>query len=337
MKPTVSLALLLLVPHAARPQDLPARAFATLEAVVVDSLRAGLASRASVMVVGTTRFGFADSSGRVRIDSVPPGTHLVELSYDGLDTIGLRIRTPPLSFHGGAVVDLTLGIPSAQTILRAKCGNARLGSALIGTATLFLAIRDSATAAAVAGAPVRSATVRGVVVDSAGRPLRGVRVGLKSTAETTVTDSAGAFSLSGQQSGTQVLVSRRIGYQPAVTVVTLSRRAPREVVVRLNAFVPVLEAVYVEARRNAALDRTGFTDRQRSGQGTYLSQADLDRRHAMVVSDFLRYLPSVRASGRSDQRCTTYWVDGMHWPGDADDEVAAAEVAAIEVYSGISS
>lgn len=418
MKPTVPLAFLLLIAPAASAQDRSASAFATLEAVVVDSLRGGFASGATVIVVGTTRVGFADSSGRVRIDSVPSGTYVVELSYDVLDTVGLRVRTPPLSFHAGSVVDLALGIPSAGTILRAKCGAAgegevallgivleadredpvagaqvrltwmettvnmdvgvhrapqqraattdaagrykfcglpkeleaelsarfaadstppvvvRFGAAAIGTATLFLTVRDSAATAAGGGAPVRSAIVRGVVVDSAGRPLRGVRVGLTSSTDATVTDSAGIFSLSGQQSGTRVLVARRIGYQPAEMVVNLTRTAPREVVVRLAAFVPVLEAVYVEARRNAALERIGFSERQRAGFGRFLTPSDLATKYAFVVSDYLRHLPAARASGLSGGSCTTHWVDGMRWLGDPDDFVSASEVAAIEVYSG---
>lgn len=409
--------LVLVVSLPAFAQQAPLTAHAGLQGVAVDSLRGGALRGAVITVVGTGQIAVSDSAGAFRLDSVPAGTHVVELSHDVLDTLGLRVTTPPLLFQAGEVLDLALGVPSAGTILQAKCGTSddgaaallgtvleadreypvagaqvqlswmettvsmetgvrraaqqravttdaagryrfcglageleaaltarfgtdsippivvSLGEATIGIATLYLPVRDS-TPAGPAGAPVGLATVRGTVVDSAGRPVRGVRVGLMSSTDATVTDSTGSFTLSGQRSGTQVLVARRIGYRPTETVLNLKRAAPREVLVRLDAFVPVLEAVYVEARRNAALARVGFSERQRGGFGRFLTPADLATKHAFVVSDYLRYLPQARASGLSGQSCTTFWVDGMRWLGDPDDFVAASEVAAIESYSG---
>lgn len=409
--------LLTLASFPALAQQTTSVPHANLQGVARDSLRGGVLRGAVISVVGTGRVALTDASGTFRVDSVPAGTHVVELFHGVLDTVGLRVRTPPIEFQPGATVDLALGIPSATTILGAKCGTrgdgevallgivleadredpvagadvtlswlettvnmevgirrapqrrttttdaagrykfcglarhleaelfARLGvdstpplvirleAASIGTATLYLAVRDSASAGG-AGAAPRSATVRGVVVDSAGRPVSGVRVGLTSSTDATVTDSAGAFTLSGQRSGTQVLVARRIGYQPAESVVNLTRAAPRDVVLRLDVFVPVLQSVYVEARRNAALERIGFSERQRMGFGRFLTPSDLATKSAMFVSDYLRYLPGARSFGLSGESCTTFWVDGMRWLGDVDDSVAASEVAAIESYSG---
>ena len=408
--------LLLFVSFPAFAQE-PSGAHAVLQGVATDSLRGGSLRGAVVLVVGTGRASVTDANGAFRVDSVPPGVHVVELSHGVLDTVGLRVRTPPLSFEAGAVVDLAIGIPSAGTLLQAKCGAVgegevallgvvleadhegpvagaqvrliwmettvnmdvgvrrapqqrgvmtdaagrykfcglppnleahlsarfgadstpplviRLGEAGLGTATLYLAVRDSMPGAGT-GASAGSASVRGIVVDSAGRPVSGVRVGLTSSTDATVTDSLGTFSLSGQRSGTQVLVARRIGYRPRETIVNLTRTAAREVVVRLDVFVPVLEAVYVEARRNAALERIGFSERRRMGFGRFLGPADLATKHAFAVSDYLRYLPGARAGGLSGESCTTFWVDGMRWLGDPDDFVAASEVAAIESYSG---
>lgn len=418
MKRTTLIALLLAIASAAAAQEQGTTAFATLEGVVLDSLHGGFANGASLTVTGTTRFAFADSLGRFRIDSIPAGDHQIELFHPTLDSLGVRVLTPPLAFLADSTVFLVLAIPSAPTIMRAKCSasgddsGALIGLVLnadsedpvagaevrlwwieltvgekigvryqpyqrvaatdesgrykfcglpaelsanisaarggdstttlpiayaapgLGMATLFLAISDTgATGAPPGTSAAPGAEVRGVVVDSSGAPLAGARVGLATSRDAAVTDSTGTFVLSGQRSGTQALVVRKLGYQPAEMILNLTRREPREVTVRLGAFVPVLEAVLVQARRNAGLERVGFTTRQRSGMGRYMSQEDLDRRFAVEVSDFLRHLPPPRANGFEDA-CTHYWVDGSRWRfGTPDEFMTPQEVAAIEVYS----
>lgn len=400
-------------------QEPRAAAFARLEGVILDSLHGGFANGASLIVTGTRRFAFADSLGRFRIDSIPAGDHQIELFHLTLDTLGVRVLTPPVAFAGDSTVYLALAIPSAATIVRAKCSGlggdtgALIGVVLnadseepvagaevrvwwieltvgakfgvryqpydrtapsdengryklcglppelsanisatrgsdstatlpiaygapgLGMATLFLPISDTGATGIIPGTSAgRGAEVRGVVVDSAGAALAGARVGLAGSLAATVTDSTGAFVLGGQRSGTQSLVVRKLGYQPAEVILNLTRRAPREVTVRLGAFVPVLEAVLVQARRDFALERVGFAARQRSGMGRYMTQEALDRRHAIEVSDFLRHLPPPRASGFGGA-CTTYWVDGSRWRlGTPDEFMSPQEVAAIEVYSG---
>ena len=403
MKLLVRLAILVAVAAPAVAQEPRATAFTILEGTVQDSLHGGFAIGASVTVGGTMRFALTDSLGRFRIDSIPAGDHQIELFHPTLDTLGVRVLTPPVAFAADSTMFLALAIPSARTVMRAKCSASGEGSgALIGLvlnadseepvagaevrlwwievtvgekvgmrqqphqrsattdesgrytfcglpaelsaniyaasgsdstptlpiayaapglgmATLFLGIFDSTAAS--------GAEVRGVVFDSGGTPLAGARVALATSRDAAVTDSAGRFVLSGQRSGTQALLVRKLGYQPAEVILDLTRLEPREVTVRLGAFVPVLEAVLVQARRGAALDRVGFTERQRSGMGRYLTQEDLDRRFATEVSDFLRHLPAERS-------CTIYWVDGTRWWfGKPDEFMTPQEVAAIEVYS----
>jgi hypothetical protein len=415
--------MLLVVALPVAAQNVQQDGHAVLHGVAVDSLRGGLLRGAGLRVIGTARMGITDSLGRFRIDSVPAGSHSVELFHELLDTLGIRVRTEPVVFGADSVVSLVLGIPSGLTIVRAKCGssaadqgailgivlsadtddalvgvNVRLswrellvgrefgireepqqnvvltdaagryqfcglpnelaaelsaergrdhtGSIPIGydaatlvVVALFLPTSDSARVAAVASgaaagaaAPAPGASLRGLVVDSAGLPLAGAHVRLGSGAGGAITDSTGRFALTGLVSGSRTLVVRRLGYLPAEVVVHLTRRAPREVVVRLDTYVPVLEAVFIEARRNFALERVGFTARQRSGLGRYLSPTDLAQRYAFNVSDFLRHLPPPRR-GAFGRACTSYWVDGMRWRGNVDEFMSPDEVAAIEVYS----
>lgn len=398
-------------------QDAP-RGLATIEGVVTDSLRGGFASGASVSVIGARRFAFADSLGRFRIDSIPAGEHQIALSHAMLDTLGVRVITPLVALQADSITFIALAVPSARTIMRAKCSasstdsGALMGLVLsadselpvagaevrlwwteltvgadigirrqahqraaatdesgrykfcglpaelsanisastgrdstatlpiayaapgMGTATLFLPVTETSAAGIPSVASAPGAEVRGVVVDSLGRPLAGARVGLAGRPDAVATDSTGRFELTGQRPGTQALVVRKLGYSPAELILNLTSREPREVTVRLGEFVPTLEAVVVQARRTAALDRVGFTHRQSSGMGRYMDQAQLDRRHALEVSDFLRHYPP-RGSGLSDP-CTHYWVDGNRWQfGTPDEFMTPQEVAAIEIYNGV--
>lgn len=408
MKLIGGIALFLAAAAPAAAQAPPARAFAAAEGIVRDSLHGGFVEGATVSVGNTRRFGVTDSLGRFRVDSIPSGDHQIQLFHPTLDTLGVRVLTPPVAFAGDSAVALELAIPSARTVMRAKCASSGEGAgALIGLvldaesedpvagaevrlwwievivgegvgmrnqphqrvattdesgrykfcglpaqlsaniaaagggdttialpitygapglgmATLFLAASDS-------GAP--GAEVRGVVLDASGSPLAGARVALATGTGATVTDSTGRFVLSGQPSGTQALVVRKVGFEPAELILNLTRREPRDVTVELGAFVPVLESVLVEARRGAALERIGFSERARTGQGRFLTQDDLNKRFAVEVSDFLRHLPPPRASGLADASCTHYWVDGSRWRvGTPDDFMTPQEVAAIEVY-----
>ncbi|MBA2259322.1 MAG: carboxypeptidase regulatory-like domain-containing protein, partial [Acidobacteria bacterium] len=321
MKLLVRLAILVAVAAPAVAQEPRATGFTILEGTVHDSLHGGFAIGASVTVGGTMRFALTDSLGRFRIDSIPAGDHQIELFHPTLDTLGVRVLTPPVAFAADSTVFLALAIPSARTVMRAKCSasgegpGALIGLVLnadseepvagaevrlwwievtvgekagmrqqphqrsattdesgryklcglpaelsaniyaasgsdstptlpiayaapgLGMATLFLAISDSTAAS--------GAEVRGVVVDSGGTPLAGARVALATSRDAAVTDLAGTFVLSGQRSGTQTLLVRKLGYQPAEVILNLTRLEPREVTVRLGAFVPVLEAVLV--------------------------------------------------------------------------------------------
>ena len=86
---TVELGFLLALGAPALAQEPQRTSFATVQGLVVDSLRGGFASGAGLRVTGTARFAFADSLGRYRIDSIPVGSYSVELFHEILDTLGV--------------------------------------------------------------------------------------------------------------------------------------------------------------------------------------------------------------------------------------------------------
>lgn len=112
-----------------------AAAFAVINGTAVDSIRGGYLAGAIVRVNGTSQAAMTDSLGRFRIDSVTAGSHQLELIHPLLDTLGMRLKTPPMSFQVGDNESIRLSIPSGQTVVAAKCTSAERAqgpAALIG-------------------------------------------------------------------------------------------------------------------------------------------------------------------------------------------------------------
>jgi hypothetical protein len=91
--------------------------------------------------------------------------------------------------------------------------------------------------------------------------------------------------------------------------------------------------VLVTARRMSALDKVGFTKRQKSGVGYFLGPDRLQNMHFQNLTDIFGHLPIVR------DKCVQYWVDDTLYqelePGDINQYVAGSEVVAAEVYQNL--
>src|SRR4029077_11657740 len=105
----------------------------------------------------------------------------------------------------------------------------------------------------------------------------------------------------------------------------------------------------VTARRSAALDKVGFSQRKRSGAGYYIGPERLENMHPNVVTDILRMVPGIRvrygpegdvvsSSRGGGSGCVQYFLDDMPYteltPGDINHFVTGGEVVAVEVYQG---
>lgn len=147
----------------------------------------------------------------------------------------------------------------------------------------------------------RSAAISGRVIDAATRlPIRGVVVQLGGAGQYAETDSSGMFRLGGL---TPQLASIRL-FHPGYALVQRS----------LNLFagrtVPVEYAMTAEIQRLADVrvegvpaptptERMleGFTERRRTGFGTFFDQTDLTRWEHRLVGDVLRGVSSVKVIG----------------------------------------
>jgi Carboxypeptidase regulatory-like domain/TonB-dependent Receptor Plug Domain len=197
--------------------------------------------------------------------------------------------------------------------------------------------------------PVPVARLTGHVFSVTGQPVAGARVQIEGTPRAANSGEDGSFRLDSLPSGSQVVVARRIGYDPVEQSVELSASSPATTTLRFDQAVTLLPTVTTEAKRVSGLDEVGFTQRQQSGMGFYMDEKAVDQRGAPKFTDLLRTVPGIRVqtSGYDTQvydartqgtGCVTYVVDGSPWvsvnPGDIDSFVLPDNVGAVEVYHG---
>jgi hypothetical protein len=216
------------------------------------------------------------------------------------------------------------------------------------------AVVATAPAAATAGdtVPVKPRTMArarltGRVLSVTGEPVAGARVQLEGTTRIMNTPADGSFELDSLPSGTQVVIARRIGYNPVEQVVELSSGSADSVTLRFEQAVSVLPTVTTEAQRTSGLQAVGFTTREKMGTGFFLDEQQIDRRQADRFTDLMRAVPGfrVQTSGfdtyvydvrQTGTNCVNYVVDGTPWvsmsPGDVNSFLLPQNVGAMEVY-----
>jgi len=123
----------------------------TIKGVITDSLNGGYLSGAIVSVSGTPRVAISDSSGRFRIDGIPPGTRRIDVFHPLLDELGIALITPQMELHPRDSVSLELALPSAQSIVRTLC---RATDRSVGPAAVFGQVIDAENQEPIAGARV---------------------------------------------------------------------------------------------------------------------------------------------------------------------------------------
>jgi hypothetical protein len=221
----------------------------------------------------------------------------------------------------------------------------------LAVATVFLPSLDSATARASTGAVPRlpekgSITLTGRVLNAGGAPLPNARVSLDETDAVAVSAADGRFTLTGLPSGTRILTVRAIGFEPVETAVPLRTKATGELTVRMTRFALSLDTVRVTALRDIAMQRIGFDERQKHGNGKFFDPEEILRRNPLRLNNLLETLPGLRYTSSnamggkrtlsaSRGRPLTYVVDGKVWRGGDDGPdfwISSNEIGAVEYY-----
>ncbi len=249
------------------------------------------------------------------------------------------------------------GLPnSMKATLQARKGNAvtaevpiELGDddAELFARTMLLSQVDS-------GVKTGKAVVSGRVILEGAPSNAGSRVEVVGTDKVVLTNDKGDFTIRDLPSGSHVLLARHLGFGAETVPVDLSSHEAERVSIKLPKFVASLDPVLVTAKRVSSLDKVGFNQRKKSGQGYYIGPEQIQAMRPNLLTDILRTVPSLRVSYTptgevvSSSRgvtslsggsgCVQYYVDDMPWqsatPGDINDFINGREVVGVEVYSG---
>lgn len=295
---------------------------------------------AGLRKIPRVREALSGADGVYRICGLPSALEgTLQAQHKGVTTSEVRVN-----FAGEALVVQGLKIGSAATVVAAT-----------GDAAELKRQKDAATGPQFSAVTLQtgSAKLTGRVINAAGQPVVGARVDVLGTPAATLTRENGEFALDSLPSGTQSLVVRQIGFAPEERAVELSTRGPASIEVKMDRPATVLSTVVVKADRDVGLERVGFAQRRRSGGGHYITGDDVVKRAPNVLTDVFRTVPGLRVSPAGNGidyviessrnvagGCVRYWVDGAVFeavfPGDVDRLVPPWEIAAIEVYNGIS-
>lgn len=210
------------------------------------------------------------------------------------------------------------------------------------------------------------ATVTGYVrEDSTLRGMSGVEVVAAGTDRSTRTDGEGRFVLRGVPPGSQTIVARAVGFEPAAFSLTAAEGGSYAHVFYLTRAIVRLDTVSTTAARKAAFDlgRAGFEYRRQLGFGKFVTPDELRQSEHRGVADMLATIQGIRiytppppnhrarvaVNGRRTGLCPLrIYLDGaMVFPGGPNNDprydtrpdltrLATSELHAIEVYRGAS-
>lgn len=285
-------------------------------------------ARAGVVRTMPKRVATTGDNGWFAMCTVPTTGIVALMATRGADSTGrVEVQIPN---EGFARRELFLGdaesVVIPDTVKRADTTSSLPRRISVGKGWL-----SGTVVAAVGGKPIANASVR----ITGGPQAR--------------TNERGEWTIANAPGGTRMLETRAIGFYPVSRHVDVVPGAG-PVRVALSTMQSVLDTVRITAERLADRHMSGFADRRRSGMGSYMTAADIERHRPLATSDVLRMMPGVyvERSGVGDaelsvrgmftERCTpAVFVDG-HWmrsftADDIDMYVRPNRLMGIEVYT----
>lgn len=211
--------------------------------------------------------------------------------------------------------------------------------------------------AATMHAQAERGTIRGTVHDDGGHALSGVQLVVKNTDIRATSDTAGHFTLGGVWPGETEVEARRIVFQLTKTKVVVKRgdTTLTDITMMLNSAADQDAVAIAGIETNAPSSSRMRFDQQRArgGGGSYVTRADIERRHPSVMSDMLRALSGVSigsstfpgtnsrvqmersAQGIGSGACEVQlYVDGHPYPRGNVDDFPPETVEGLEIYRG---
>jgi Carboxypeptidase regulatory-like domain/TonB-dependent Receptor Plug Domain len=271
-----------------------------------------------------SRFADAAPNGAFLLCGVPSDATITTRAYAGVDSSG--VVEIPMPRHGLLVRDMYVANP--QRIVKAPTSPTERPQTLLkGTSK-----------------------VRGIVRDSAGKPLVGARVSVPGTGTEGTSGGGGAFTFDELPGGSWMVEARAVGFEPRRVAVDFIDGTESVAEISLEGLAPRLDTVRVQADRWTR-EMGAFEDRKKQGGGYFMDDQQLERRNALFVGDIMRSMPGITvqpgANGGRDRvlmrgaagggSCVpAVFLNGMNTPvpdGVIDGLVSAPEVRAVEVYT----
>jgi Carboxypeptidase regulatory-like domain/TonB-dependent Receptor Plug Domain len=197
------------------------------------------------------------------------------------------------------------------------------------------------------GAQRRTGSLSGVVRDDAGAPIASVEIVAVKHSVTARTDSVGRFLLAALPAGALDLTFRRLSFEPVVVTIDLPANDTTEVEVKLTVVAQRLTGVVVNDRAPKHRVLEGFESRRREAIGYFVTRAQIEKRHPLVLSDMLRMIPgtilTAGETGRMTLRFTRsiarncapqFYVDGVQATGFTIDDMQPGDVEGVEIFPG---
>ena len=137
---------------AVKPAPAPAvPTTAFLQGTALDSVHGEPLVGALITVDGTARMGMTDSIGRFLIDSIQPGSYRVLVDHPMLDTLGISLVTPAMTFVANEVTRTVVAVPTGEFLVNLFCPAARRA---LGPGALVGRVREPDSDSAAVGARV---------------------------------------------------------------------------------------------------------------------------------------------------------------------------------------
>ena len=196
-------------------------------------------------------------------------------------------------------------------------------------------------------AAAQGGSLRGVVRDSADRPVANAEVVATPGPHHARTDSLGRWTMTGVDGGQYRVHARKLGYSPGEATADLHDNGTLDVALTLEHRVANLDTVVVNADGTCperSLD--GFLCRQkRGGKGVFMDYMDIDDKDQLSTADLFRDIPGFRVDVRPTRngnrripvpaglRCLVSLVDGR--PATAANFIPdlPGDLMALEVYT----
>ncbi len=278
--------------------------------------------------------------GRYVACGVPRGGLLRVRSWSGNDSTG--VLDIALAAHGIARMDLAIGEAQRTTMSIAGVSDSSGAPAVDSVGPMDIEV--------LRGAGSIQGVIRSVARGNSTQPLANARITVWGSGLEVRSAAKGRFALSGLPTGSYILETVAIGYQPVREVVELRPDTTVTVETCLDRLA-MLDTVQVRAMRRRLLgpSAAGFEERRQRGFGKFLGPEDLERRVASRASDLFRMIAGVRivpgpdgdrVMMRGDFRgsCVpTMFLDGMRildmgGATSINAYVSPMEIRAIEVY-----